>query len=69
MLMPKKDGWLVLSRLDAIPNAPPVIVMTGSVLTSEWAEQMGCAGFLKKPFEKRDLLAKVQHALEHSGQE
>jgi CheY-like chemotaxis protein len=60
MLLPVQDGWRILPRLK---NAIPVIIMTGTVLSPEWAAEHGAAGFLKKPIEDSDLLAEVRRAL------
>ena len=64
-LMPVLDGWSFLDRLrQQGPQPPvPVLVTTGTVLTREWAEDHGCAGFLRKPIEAEDLLAEVRRCL------
>src|SRR5688500_1354632 len=48
MFLPLLDGWEFLERLRRASHRPPpvVVVMTGSILTQEWAESHGCAGFL-----------------------
>ncbi len=60
MLLPVLDGWKVLDRLKA---DIPVIIVTGTILTPEWASEHGTAGFLKKPIDEADLLAQVRRAL------
>jgi two-component system chemotaxis response regulator CheY len=69
MLLPVLDGWHFLERLKkrTPKDAPPIIVTTGTILTREWAESHGCAGFLKKPIEEKQLLAELQHVLPASG--
>jgi CheY-like chemotaxis protein len=61
MLLPVLDGWHVLKRLRDEGGRPtvPVVVVTGTILTREWAEQSGCAGFVKKPIDHDALLAEV----------
>jgi len=53
MLLPELDGWKLLDALDdwSKPLKVPIVVITGTILTAEWAAQRGCAGFLKKPIE------------------
>src|SRR4029079_4599115 len=65
MLMPVLDGWRFLERLRATPPQPrvPVIVLTGTILTREWARDNGCQGFLHKPVETDELLAEVRRGL------
>ena len=38
-------------------------VTTGVVLSREWAESHGCAGFVKKPIEPEALLAEISRCL------
>jgi two-component system chemotaxis response regulator CheY len=65
MLMPVLDGWHFLEALRKVVHgaATPVIVVTGTNLTREWAETHGCAGFIKKPFDEEGLLAEVRRCL------
>jgi len=64
MLMPVLDGWRLLELLKGVPGgSPPVIVTTGTILTREWAESNGCAGFIKKPIEEEALLAELRRVL------
>lgn len=64
--MPRKDGLSVLAELRDRPNAPPVIVMTGStnIADIEEAGRQGARTCLNKPFELRRLLAEVESAVE-----
>jgi len=64
MLLPVLDGWRVLDLLKGSPHAKiPIIIMTGSILTREWAASKECAGFLKKPVEEQDLLDELRSVL------
>ena len=68
MLLPVLDGWHLLKRLKGTPAGNiPVIITTGTILTREWAESHGCAGFLKKPVEEKQLLAELKHVLPASA--
>ncbi len=66
MLMPVLDGWHFLDALRRWPRPVhvPIVVATGTILTREWANQHGCVGFLRKPFETSELLAEVKRCLD-----
>ncbi len=64
MLMPVLDGWQFLKWRAARPQpAVPVIITTGTNLSSEWARDHGCQGFLRKPIETAALLEEVGRCL------
>jgi CheY-like chemotaxis protein len=64
MFMPVVDGWHFLDRLRHEAVHPPVILTTGAaVLSREWAEAHGCAGFLRKPVDSAALLDEVARCL------
>jgi CheY-like chemotaxis protein len=64
MLLPELDGWHLLDWLRGTSRGSvPVIITTGSILTREWAETNGCAGFLKKPFDEAELFAEIGRVL------
>jgi CheY-like chemotaxis protein len=64
MLMPVLDGWHFLGRLRQDGPHPPVVVTTGTaVVGREWAQDHGCAGFLRKPVGAEDLLEEVRRCL------
>lgn len=60
MLMPVLDGWHFLKRLQ---TTVPVIIITGTVLTREWATSHGCVGCLRKPIRTDELLTEVRCCL------
>jgi two-component system NtrC family response regulator len=62
MLMPGLDGWHFLQEVAPKPFSP-ILVMTSTILSTEWADSHGCAGFLRKPIEVEDLLAEVKRCL------
>src|SRR5947209_7656339 len=51
MIMPVLDGWRFLEEVRhwSKPLSVPIVVTTATILTREWAEQNGCAGFVRKP--------------------
>jgi CheY-like chemotaxis protein len=61
MLMPVLDGWHFLEQVPR-PHAP-VLLVTSTILSHEWAGSHGCAGFLRKPVETADLLQAVARCL------
>ena len=66
MLMPVLDGWHFLQRVQekALPAHTPVVVATSStVISREWAQAHGCAGFLRQPVEPDELLREVRRCL------
>jgi CheY-like chemotaxis protein len=64
MLMPILDGWHVLQQLKVKDCPPvPIIVVTATGLTREWAEYHGCRGFIAKPIVPDDLLIEVRRCL------
>jgi CheY-like chemotaxis protein len=65
MLMPGIDGWQFLQMLQdwSKPLGVPIIVTTGTILTREWAQAHGCAGFVKKPIDADQLLAEIRQVL------
>jgi two-component system, chemotaxis family, chemotaxis protein CheY len=43
--------------------AVPIVVVAASALGRDWAEAMGCAGFLSKPVERGALLGEIRRCL------
>jgi CheY-like chemotaxis protein len=63
MLMPVLDGWEFLERFHRQGRQPPVpvVITTGTlVISREWADSHGCAGFLRKPVETAAPLEEVE---------
>ncbi|SRR5579884_4246865 len=66
MLRPVLDGWHFLQQVKAKNYPPvPIIVVTATVLTSEWAQDHGCRGFVRKPVEPDAMLEEIQRCLEN----
>jgi CheY-like chemotaxis protein len=65
MLMPVLDGWHFLDwfRREGPWPPAPVVVVTGTNLTREWAKDHGCPGFIRKPIDAEQLLAEVRRCL------
>jgi two-component system, chemotaxis family, chemotaxis protein CheY len=60
MRMPVMDGWGVARELRARGDRLPIVVMTAAQNARAWAEEIGAAGFVAKPFELPQLLAVVK---------
>jgi CheY-like chemotaxis protein len=63
MLLPVVDGWEVIHELQRRRLDVPVLVMTGSIVSREWALHHGCVGVLNKPFEAQELLRDIEQSL------
>jgi DNA-binding response OmpR family regulator len=65
MMMPKMGGFPVLEFLKTLDNPPPVIMMTANEggRHKAYAEMLGVADYLRKPFPMEVLLESVRRAL------
>ncbi len=65
MLMPILDGWHFLEQLQAEnpSQSIPILVVTATILSREWAADHGCCGFIRKPVEPADMLIEVRRCL------
>jgi two-component system chemotaxis response regulator CheY len=61
MRMPVMDGWGFVRALHEQNMWLPVLVMTAAEDGERWAREIGAAGYLSKPFDYQDLLAKVSY--------
>jgi DNA-binding response OmpR family regulator len=59
MRMPVLDGWGFARALRERGLQLPILVMTAAQDTRRWAEEIGAAGYLAKPFDLMDLLNAV----------
>jgi DNA-binding response OmpR family regulator len=60
MRMPIMDGWAVARALREAGSKVPIVVMTAAESAKRWAEEIGAAGHLAKPFGLDELLACVE---------
>jgi two-component system, chemotaxis family, chemotaxis protein CheY len=64
MLLPVLDGWHFLEEIQKAKRvAAPIIVTTGTILTRQWAQDHGCAGFIHKPIDVQELLREIRHCI------
>ena len=60
MRMPVLDGWGLARRLGERGVRLPIVVMTAAQDARRWAEEIGAAGYVPKPFELPELLDTVE---------
>jgi DNA-binding NtrC family response regulator len=59
MRMPVLDGWGVVKALQERSIELPVVVMTAAQDARRWADEVGAAAHLAKPFDIDDLFGVV----------
>jgi DNA-binding response OmpR family regulator len=64
MRMPIMDGWAVARAMREAGSTVPIVVMTAAESAKRWADEIGAAGHLAKPFGLDELLECVG---QHSG--
>jgi two-component system, chemotaxis family, chemotaxis protein CheY len=64
MRMPVMDGWAVAKALKENGSKVPIVVMTAAESAKRWAEEIGAAGHLAKPFGLDELIDCVER---HQG--
>jgi CheY-like chemotaxis protein len=67
MRMPVLDGWGFARSLQDRGIKLPILVMTAASDAHRWAQEIGAAGYVAKPFELLDLLAAVARLQQHPG--
>ena len=60
MRMPVVDGWAVARSLNEAGARMPIVVMTAAESARRWADEIGAAGHLAKPFTLDELIACVE---------
>jgi CheY-like chemotaxis protein len=61
MRMPVVDGWSFARIMKEKGIALPILVMTAAQDARRWAQEIGAAGFISKPFDLNELLNAVAH--------
>lgn len=69
LMMPGLDGWGVLERLKAWPDAPPVIVCSSSLPPEglQRTSAMGAAEYVTKRASSRELVDRIGEVLARRG--
>jgi CheY-like chemotaxis protein len=60
MRMPILDGWAFAKELRRRGTAVPIVVITAAQNARRWAEEIGAAAYLAKPFDLDDLIRIVE---------
>ena len=60
MRMPVLDGWGFARTLKERGISLPILVMTAAQDARAWAQEIGAAGYVPKPFDLTDLLSAVE---------
>src|SRR6185436_4119107 len=65
LMMPGMTGWEVIERIRTSPDAPPIILVSGStdVLRERHPLRECVAGVVYKPFHPRELVATCEKVL------
>jgi DNA-binding NtrC family response regulator len=64
MRMPVVDGWQFASGLAELGLALPIVVMTAAQNARRWAEEIGAAGYIAKPFGIDELLSAIENVID-----
>lgn len=59
MRMPVLDGWGFARHIDQRGLKLPILVMTAAQDARRWAQEIGAAGYLAKPFDLLELVEAV----------
>lgn len=70
IMMPRKDGWVVLRELRGTGHAEPIIVLTGKDMVDDRVRglEAGADDYLVKPFSFSELIARIRTVLRRSPQ-
>ena len=60
MRMPIMDGWAVAAAMKDSGSKVPIVVMTAAESAKKWADEIGAAGHLAKPFLLDELIDCVE---------
>ena len=60
MRMPIMDGWAVARAMREAGSRVPIVVMTAAESAKKWADEIGAAGHLAKPFLLDELIDCVE---------
>jgi DNA-binding response OmpR family regulator len=71
VMLPGIDGWSVAEQLGAAPDTRdiPILFLSARSDPSDEARahEVGALGYLTKPFDPEELIARVQNVLERAG--
>lgn len=64
MRMPVLDGWGFARALREQGTSLPILVMTAAHDARLWAEEVGAAGYIAKPFDLIDVLSALEDVIQ-----
>ncbi|PTT86091.1 DNA-binding response regulator [Pelomonas sp. HMWF004] len=69
LMLPGEDGLALLRWLQTQPEAPPVLMLTarGDTMSRVVGLELGADDYLAKPFEPRELVARLQALVRRAG--
>lgn len=67
MRMPVMDGWSFVDALHGRGRQLPILVMTAAQDARKWAEEVGAAGYVAKPFDLMELLSALDRIVTPGG--
>jgi len=67
MRMPVMDGWAVARAMRETGSRVPVVVMTAAENARRWADEIGAAGHIAKPFGLDELITCVERHASRGG--
>ncbi len=69
VMLPRKDGWEVCRQIREIPSSKPIIMITakGETFDKVYGLGLGADDFLVKPFDMKELTARIKAVLRRSG--
>ena len=69
LMMPKMDGYTACSSIktDEVTKVIPVVILTavGHELNKKFAQQVGAAGYITKPFTPQELMDIIDRFLKY----
>ena len=64
VMLPERDGWLLLGQIRQLPTQAKTPVIISTILPQEFlADPLGANGFLRKPFTPQELQQVVERVL------
>lgn len=69
LTLPDISGWDLLAHLRALPDPPPVVVLTADIAAMSRARAAGAADAILKPFDIDEVLSAAARLLSHHSAE
>jgi DNA-binding response OmpR family regulator len=69
LTLPDISGWDLLAHLRALPDPPPVVVLSADIAAMSRARTAGAADTILKPFDIDEVLSVAARLLSHHSAE